>query len=253
MTWRALRLVNQAARANSCSPPCYRSSPPLPWSAQVLIAKKLLSTLLADNTDHSFRSSIPWIVALAGILAVTAITGVLRLEFSTPAQRARCSLGDPASCLGCLQRRPHKVRESGVPRPTPAGHCQRDREATADDHRVGNRHGLTAQHPGDRIHPGPHRSPVCGPGHCGGRSGHVDQLARRAGSLQLRRRADAHRPRAHLCADTPDGQGRGKGRTGVRPHGLPQGSIRFTLRPPDRCSEEADPASHDSGSRPAGF
>ena len=81
LTSRALRLVDHAARGELVFTSVLQVVTALTLAAQVLVAKKLLSTLLADNTDHSFRSAIPWIAALAGILAVTAITGVLRLEY----------------------------------------------------------------------------------------------------------------------------------------------------------------------------
>jgi ATP-binding cassette subfamily B protein len=81
LTWRALRLVRKAAPGELILTSVLQVVTALALVAQVLIAKKLLSTLLADNTSHSFRSAIPWIAALAGILAITAITGVLRLEF----------------------------------------------------------------------------------------------------------------------------------------------------------------------------
>jgi ATP-binding cassette subfamily B protein len=78
---RALRLVARAARGELLFTAVLQVVSSLALAAQVLIGKKLLTTLLSDNTSHSFGSAAPLIVALAAILAITAIAGVLRTEF----------------------------------------------------------------------------------------------------------------------------------------------------------------------------
>ena len=77
----ALRLVHRAAPGELIFTSVLQIVTSLALAAQVLIGKRLLTTLLDDNSSHSFGSSAPLIIALAILLAITAIATVLRIEF----------------------------------------------------------------------------------------------------------------------------------------------------------------------------
>ena len=78
---RALRLVNRAAPGELIFTSVLQIVSSLVLAAQVLIVKRLLNTLLEDNSSHNFGSAAPLIIALAVLLAVTAMATVLRIEF----------------------------------------------------------------------------------------------------------------------------------------------------------------------------
>ena len=76
----ALRLVWGAARGQFVLNVVLLAVGSAALALQVLVAKELLTKLLADNSTKDFSSAVPYVVLLAVVLAVTSITLIVRNE-----------------------------------------------------------------------------------------------------------------------------------------------------------------------------
>ena len=76
----ALRLVWGAARGQFMLNVALLAVGSAALALQVLVAKKLLTELLADNTTKDFSSAVPSVVLLAVVLAVASVTAIVRNE-----------------------------------------------------------------------------------------------------------------------------------------------------------------------------
>jgi ATP-binding cassette subfamily B protein len=76
----ALRLVWGAAPSQLVLNVALQAVGSAALALQVLVGKQLLTKLLADNTTKDFSSAVPWIVLLAGVMAVASVVAIVRNE-----------------------------------------------------------------------------------------------------------------------------------------------------------------------------
>jgi ATP-binding cassette subfamily B protein len=104
----ALRLVWGAAPSQLVLNVALQAVGSAALALQVLVGKQLLTKLLADNTTKDFSSAVPWIVLLAGVMAVASVVAIVRNELqrllSEMVSRSAMQQVVDASCRADLAR-----------------------------------------------------------------------------------------------------------------------------------------------------